>query len=221
MQFIETTDGHIARSRVVRITADEETGDERVEYIDSAGKPRTARLESTLHAALGDTVIPAEGGFRVVRVRFADASGPALVSVAPVVAWRVSHDGAAVEPLTPYVADLDARRPDCGLEGTTWPGVIAHGESYPTLALFIEHRRDALRAASQARAEGARVAEESRSRSRSRAETEPTRPASAADSSRAEPRESRRLGSARPVLGPVSNLHGEPGEPGEASAVRP
>jgi len=101
--------------------------------------------ESPMSEAVGATVIvPAAAGFRLIRVQFADAAGPALLTTVPIVAWRL-HATGEVEPVTLPVDDLDVWSPECGIEAPEWPGVVSQGQRYQTQTLFIEARRDALR----------------------------------------------------------------------------
>jgi hypothetical protein len=145
MQFIETTDGFIPRERVVRVIPNEDGGEyDHVEYLGADGRVRTARLENTIDASLGSTIVLATGGYRVVQVRLPDATGPALITVTPVIAWRVSHATGNVEPITQHVADLDPRSADCAIESNSAPGVVSKGVAYVSLVDFIEARRDAL-----------------------------------------------------------------------------
>jgi hypothetical protein len=104
-----------------------------------------ARLESPMKEAVGATVVvPAAAGFRIVWVRFADATGPALLTTVPIVAWRL-HPTGEVEPIPVPIDDLDVWSLECAIECADWPGVVSQGMRYQTQTLFIEARRDALR----------------------------------------------------------------------------
>lgn len=90
------------------------------------------------------TIVPAPLGYRVLRVQLPDATAPAILTAVPVLAWRVSHATGEAEPVTARV-DFDTSDPECGIESNAAPGVISRGVIYPTLMLFIDSRRDAIR----------------------------------------------------------------------------